>query len=451
MQAHLYPTLALNTEGDYLYLKNTWRNGTSGKWFPGDGEPGFTARQLNAMRYQHAIIGINTETSELMQLFFGDYLATLDAPLDKAEAIKELGDIMWYCSLAYQALLTFVIPTSPRFPVSQAAVIRFTDVVNYAQAKSDGMQPSSVITARMDLAVSAQHAGNLLLKWFKNACFYGQVREQHEIETQLALIISHVAKLARLLGSNISEVLDINIDKLRRRYPEGFNGQDAVAQADESPGYKSVSDRTVWSKEDTARVYDDLVMLSHQEGQKRLDLAYEKAMKSLNPNAVPQFHSKEFSENMEKKAGKPAGMLIDNTDRPPDCSPDRPAVDQIVGKEKAGEPIGLLIDNTFDQSTLPDPSDKSDIECLRAETLREEVARLAHARLEAVLADLTTEDIEVLTTVIRAVKKAHTTVDITAIGEELGRFTSQLYNVATALGWSEPVDHSGNLPSQPLS
>ena len=383
MKANLYPALALNTEGDYTYIKNVWRNGAPGKWFPSDGEPGFNARQLTAMRYQHAVIGINTECSELMQLFTGVYLSTIDAPLDDMEAIKEMGDIMWYCSLAYQALFTFVIPTSPRFPASQPGVIRFTDAVNYAQHMAEVMRITTATTTRMDLSVSAQHAANLLLKWFKNACFYGQAREQHEIETQLSLIILNVAKLARLLGYDMSEVLDINIEKLKRRYPEGFNGTAAVAQADEAPGYESISDRVAWNIADARQHMDDQV------------LSYQQA---------------------------------------------------CAAREK-----GLAIDNTFDQSTLPEPSDKSDIACLYIETPKDEAARISTARFEAVLQTLTNEDLEVLTTVIEAVKKLHTSADMFIIGEEIGKLTSQLYNVATALGWSEPVDHSGNLPPKPLS
>ena len=276
MLPHLYPALALNTEGDYSYLKSAWRNGKLEKWQPYDGESGFNAHQITAMRYQHAVIGINTECSELMQLFIGDYLATLDAPLEKVEAIKELGDIMWYVSLAYQALLTFHIPTSPKLPVSQSAVIRFSDAVCNAQEIADASNSVVVPTTLMDLAVSAQHAGNLLLKWFKNACFYGQVRDQGEIGTQLALIVTQVAKMAKLLGVSMQEVLEINIDKLKRRYPNGFNGVDAVAQADEAPGYKSVSDRPNWDKD-----------------------------------AAPQFLSEACSANIEQKTGQPVGLIIE--------------------------------------------------------------------------------------------------------------------------------------------
>jgi len=257
--AHEYPALALRTEGNYTYLKSIWRHGQVCEWIPFDGEPGFTPTQLASMRYQHAVTGINTECSELLQLFVADYLGNLEEPLDKLEVLKELGDIMWYVNLAFQALFTFSIPTMPRFPVSQAGVIRFSDYVNRSREMADGLEQVCVPVTMMELAVSAQHAGNLLLKWVKNTLYYGQVRDKGDIETQLCLIIAQVGKMAKMLGSDICAVLAINVDKLQKRFPEGFNGVDAVAQKDEAPGYKSLSDAPVWPTEHecTAACHDD--------------------------------------------------------------------------------------------------------------------------------------------------------------------------------------------------
>lgn len=340
MEAHLYPALALKTEGTYEYVKNVWRNGRFSTWLPNDGEPGFTDGQLTTMRYEHSVIGINTEASELHQLFVADYLGNLESPLDSMEAVKELGDIMWYVSLCYQASYTFKVITSPHFAPSVPGTVKFADAVNRAREIADGMESRTVPVTLMSLSMSIQHAANLLLKWLKNSLYYGQVRASGDIETQLCLIIAQVARLARLLGSDINKVLEINIDKLKRRYPAGFNGEDAVKQADEAPGYKSISDQPVLPTTANLMVEMDARMRNEAE----------------NPGPERTLEEKAWMTN----------HMVETLRR---CE-----------KEHQDRRVGLIIDGTFDQTVLPEPCDRSDLAVLAENEQRDKFTEfLAYA------------------------------------------------------------------------
>lgn len=48
-------------------------------------------------------------------------------------------------------------------------------------------------------------------------------------------VLWYLAHLCNVLGWSLSEVAALNVQKLRARYPNGFNTADSIAKADETP------------------------------------------------------------------------------------------------------------------------------------------------------------------------------------------------------------------------
>jgi NTP pyrophosphatase (non-canonical NTP hydrolase) len=66
----------------------------------------------------------------------------------------------------------------------------------------------------------------------KKSQFHGHVVEKDEVKKELGDVLWYLSQVARIAGVTLEEVAEANIDKLRRRYPEGFS-QEASVNRDE--------------------------------------------------------------------------------------------------------------------------------------------------------------------------------------------------------------------------
>lgn len=66
----------------------------------------------------------------------------------------------------------------------------------------------------------------------KKHYFYGQVLDVDNVKEELGDIMYYIATLAHVHGFSLSECGSSCIDKLKRRYPNGFTEEDAKARRD---------------------------------------------------------------------------------------------------------------------------------------------------------------------------------------------------------------------------
>ena len=57
----------------------------------------------------------------------------------------------------------------------------------------------------------------------KKASFHGHCIEKEEIAKELGDVLWYLSNLARLAGVDLEDVAVMNIEKLKKRYPEGFS------------------------------------------------------------------------------------------------------------------------------------------------------------------------------------------------------------------------------------
>jgi NTP pyrophosphatase (non-canonical NTP hydrolase) len=66
----------------------------------------------------------------------------------------------------------------------------------------------------------------------KKAQFQGHPLETHKVAEELGDVLWYAALVCDALGMTMSEVMEANIDKLRRRYPDGFSREESVNRDD---------------------------------------------------------------------------------------------------------------------------------------------------------------------------------------------------------------------------
>lgn len=70
----------------------------------------------------------------------------------------------------------------------------------------------------------------------KKAVFHQHGIDRDELIKELGDVLWYVAALCTKLDVPMSEVMERNIDKLKKRYPEGYNSADSQARTDVDEG-----------------------------------------------------------------------------------------------------------------------------------------------------------------------------------------------------------------------
>jgi NTP pyrophosphatase (non-canonical NTP hydrolase) len=135
----------------------------------------------------HCAIGISTEIAEFMEAVAND---------DIVNGNEELGDILWYT-----ANLARITHTSAWLPIQNNTMQVFVD----------------------EWLVGVQE----LLDHYKKAVYYGSDVDKQYVATHIQQILTICCGIANNTDTDIHDILDKNINKLRVRYPEKFT-QDAA-------------------------------------------------------------------------------------------------------------------------------------------------------------------------------------------------------------------------------
>lgn len=62
----------------------------------------------------------------------------------------------------------------------------------------------------------------------KKAYFQGHVLEEAKVIEELGDVAWYIATMAHALGTDLETVLERNIEKLKKRYPEGFSEEKSI-------------------------------------------------------------------------------------------------------------------------------------------------------------------------------------------------------------------------------
>lgn len=80
----------------------------------------------------------------------------------------------------------------------------------------------------LGLTGEAGECGDLI----KKEVFHGHPVDVDKVKKELGDTFHYMAGLATLYGLTLQEIAEANIDKLRTRYPQGFNTVDSIKRVD---------------------------------------------------------------------------------------------------------------------------------------------------------------------------------------------------------------------------
>ena len=86
-----------------------------------------------------------------------------------------------------------------------------------------------LINSVMGLCGESGEAIDIVKKWFA----HGHELDTEHLKKELGDIAWYLAEAATAIGVNLEDILEANIDKLRKRYPEGFETERSVNRDDD--------------------------------------------------------------------------------------------------------------------------------------------------------------------------------------------------------------------------
>lgn len=81
-----------------------------------------------------------------------------------------------------------------------------------------------ILNAALGLAGEAGEVADMIKKWK----FQGHLLDPKDIAKELGDICWYVALMSESIGLSFDEILEMNIEKLKKRYPEGFSAERSI-------------------------------------------------------------------------------------------------------------------------------------------------------------------------------------------------------------------------------
>ncbi len=148
------------------------------------------------------IAGESGEVADLVKKHVGH-----SHELDREKLKEELGDVLWYVATMARALGCELRDLFPSYS--------FESTTNCARKRA---------LERAATGISAS-AGRVLILLNDSDGFSIGYEESQALERFLAQLVLSINDACKTIGVEIEDVAAANIDKLRRRYPDGFSSE----------------------------------------------------------------------------------------------------------------------------------------------------------------------------------------------------------------------------------
>ncbi len=66
----------------------------------------------------------------------------------------------------------------------------------------------------------------------KKSVHHGHMLDVSEVKTELGDVLHYVSGLSTMLGLKLEDIANGNVDKLLKRFPNGFNSEDSINRVD---------------------------------------------------------------------------------------------------------------------------------------------------------------------------------------------------------------------------
>lgn len=148
-------------------------------------------------------------------------------------APKELGDVVWYLTTSLAVYFDYSLDEVYDVIVTEkkGSSYYIDDIYDYVDSDNNE-----------DIFIRLMYFKKVLNK-------IDDVKTKEEAVETVALVLIRIAEILKdLFGMNLSEVLYLNIDKLRKRYPNGFSTEVSNVRIDANSKYKEEEDYKIYRK-----------------------------------------------------------------------------------------------------------------------------------------------------------------------------------------------------------
>lgn len=157
-------------------------------------------------RLRHAGAGMISENGELMDIW--KKFAVYGKDIDTVHLVEELGDFMWYVATGMNAL-------------------GFDETSFKLHATIDGF-PTSKDSKEVKLFTASASLSHISSKFIVIPDRREIRRSQQDMSNLLGSAIDHVIYIGRAFDVSLVTILEANVNKLRKRYPDKFEEGDAL-------------------------------------------------------------------------------------------------------------------------------------------------------------------------------------------------------------------------------
>lgn len=152
-------------------------------------------------RVKNGCLGLIGESGEIVDIV-KKYMfqSGENPPFPKDKFIKEMGDVLWYCAETVSGMeleLNTVLAESHLYMMAGNTDLEFA---------------STVLTMQASCAYNAYF------------CYH----DAEDMLDSIRVIYCALLRLCVLIGTTIDEVADTNIEKLKKRYPDGFDPERSI-------------------------------------------------------------------------------------------------------------------------------------------------------------------------------------------------------------------------------
>lgn len=159
-------------------------------------------------------MGLSGETGELVDIFKKHLFHSHPLPKDKIK--KEAGDVLWYTS---QLARIFDLCFDDAFE----RLNKMNET--YGIIMAEGSPNRLLKISSLNLSYGSGNVSQFVdgIKYL-GTCFYNV----SSLEVNLRKVLKNLHCMIRLSGLTIEEVAEANIEKLKKRYPDGFDPEKSI-------------------------------------------------------------------------------------------------------------------------------------------------------------------------------------------------------------------------------
>lgn len=153
-------------------------------------------------RLDNGILGLVGETGEIVDIYKKwKYQSTPETPIPRERMLEELGDVLWY---------TAELATGRGRTLGEILGCSFEDMDMLGRAAT----PKKRELRRVIMSMCVRAA---------EICEHAHKKRFDRVDEKLRNMMAGMAILANICGSSLEAVAEMNIEKLKKRYPDGFD------------------------------------------------------------------------------------------------------------------------------------------------------------------------------------------------------------------------------------